>query len=225
MEPQLTEAHMKLGSLLGLLSSDDPRASLRAEASAADGEHDAYHRFVFRWLETLGLHPSSEELAEAATQLRTMLYPSGLNAIRVTFRQQVAATTPFANRLEQPAVQQALDALEKAGFALRPFAEAAVQAGRRLGEALSKLDLLEAELVSQPREAELFQARTLAHTWWSALMSNVALVFPGQTPEAIQNRETFFMAYRRARAEANRNRDTATVKELDNAVPAAIAET
>ena len=118
MEPRLVQCRDDLREVLGAAKASDRRAALKAEVARCDAVHDGWHRFAFRALNAWQVHPDPAA-AEAVRAAVEVLYPDGLSLITLTYRRQVAANEPFAERLEQPQVRAGLAALGAARPARR----------------------------------------------------------------------------------------------------------
>ena len=143
------------------------------------------------------------------------LYPDGLALINVSFRRQVAATEPYAERLKRPAVQAALAALGAAGPDVAAAAEAAVVAGRDLGAALQRLDEAEVDASLRDPEVRLFELRTAAAADYALFLRNARAVLKGDDKATARARALIFKPFEEARAEARRKGAGSTAADLD----------
>lgn len=221
MEARLARCHHDLREVLGASRATDRRSALKAEVARLDSEHDAWHRFVWRALNAWKVHPNVA-VAEAVRLATEALYPDGLALINVSFRRQVAATEPFAERMQHAPVQAGLAALGAAGAQVVQGLEAAVSAGRALGAALKTLDAEEVDVSLRDPEARVFEVRTAASAEYALFLRNAEAILARGDKEQRRAWSLLSRPWQRARATARRQHAAATTADLDDLLGAGV---
>lgn len=214
MEPRLARWRDDLREVLGAAKATDRRAALKAEVARCDAEHDAWHRFAWRALSAWQVYPDAA-VAEAVRGATEVLYPDGLSLITVGFRRQVAATEPFAERMQQPQVRAGLAALGAASAQVLQALNAAVASGRALGIALQALDAEEVSVSLRDPEARVFEVRAGASAEYSLFLRNAEAILARGDKAQVHAWSLLSRPWRQAREAARKQNAASTTADLD----------